>query len=342
MKQKLFLLIFFIPLLIAQTTYGQDIHFSQFYETAILRNPALMGIYKEDYKIAFQYRNQWSSIGKGFKTGLLSAEGRFAINNHSNDYISVGVLGYSDKAGSINFRTVGVYPALNYNKSMDDNSNSYLSVGVTAGYVSRSIDVSKMTFDNQYQNGSYNPSNGNGERQMPDPKLNHWDIGAGISFNSSPSENIAYYFGVSSYHFATPKNSFYYSNTSPIRLEARWNVNLGINAVLNETWGVQIYGNYMIQGPFHETIAGGLLKWSKTDYEERYPFALYAGALYRFGDAIVPTLKMDWKGQTFSFSYDLNISTLRTASNLKGGFELTVFTSGMFKNSAEDRRSPKF
>lgn len=342
MHRNLFLLILFIPLFIVQRSYGQDIHFSQFYETAVTRNPALIGIYKEDYKIVFQYRNQWSSIGKGFKTGALSLESRFAIKNNSEDYVSIGLMGYSDKAGTINFQTVGVYPAINYNKSLDDNSNSYLSVGITGGYVSRSIDISKMTFDNQYQNGSYNQSNGNGERQMPNPKFNHWDLGAGISFNSSPTENISYYLGISSYHFTTPKNSFYYNSTTNAGLDARWNVNVGLSAILNETWGMQLYGNYMIQGPFHETIAGGLFKWSKTNYEERYPFALYGGVFYRFGDAIVPTLKMDWKGQSFAFSYDLNTSSLRTVSNLKGGFELTVYTSGMFKNSAEDRRSPKF
>lgn len=342
MRSKIFLPLLLMPIFMVQPLFAQDIHFSQFYETAIVRNPALIGIYKEDYKIAFQYRNQWSSIGKGFRTGLLSAEGRFAINNHSNDYIGIGLLGYSDKAGRIDFSTIGVYPAINYNKSMDDASNSYISVGITAGYVSRSIDVSKMTFDNQYQNGSYSATNSNGEQQLPDPKLNHWDLGAGISFNSSPSQNLNYYFGISSYHFATPRNSFYRNNSSPVRLDARWNVNLGINTVLNDAWGLQIHGNYMIQGPYNETIAGALLKWGKPDDGERAPFALYGGAFYRFGDAIVPTLKMDWKGQTFAFSYDINISSLRTVSNLKGGFELTVFTSGMFKGSADDRRSPRF
>src|SRR5690554_673893 len=52
---------------------AQDVHSSQFYETAILRNPALLGIHKEDYKITGQYRSQWSSISKGFRTGSLQA-----------------------------------------------------------------------------------------------------------------------------------------------------------------------------------------------------------------------------------------------------------------------------
>ena len=41
---------------------AQDVHFSQFYETSVLRNPALIGIYNGDYRFGLMYRNQWSSI----------------------------------------------------------------------------------------------------------------------------------------------------------------------------------------------------------------------------------------------------------------------------------------
>src|SRR5688572_23512921 len=117
---------------------AQDIHFSQFYETSILRNPSLIGIFPKDYKISALYRNQWSSISKPFQTALVSAEARVGINQDVSDFISFGVLGYYDKAGSIDMQTATLYPAVNYNKVLKEETNTFLSVGFTGGYVQRS------------------------------------------------------------------------------------------------------------------------------------------------------------------------------------------------------------
>src|SRR5690606_24287504 len=121
----------------AATSQGQDIHFSQFYETSILRNPALTGFFSDDYKVSVVYRNQWSSISRPFQTGVLSAETRIPVRGEANDFVSIGLLGYYDKAGSISLQTTAVYPAINYNKSLGGNQNSYLSVGFTGGYIQR-------------------------------------------------------------------------------------------------------------------------------------------------------------------------------------------------------------
>ncbi len=89
-------LIFLLP----ASTYAQaDIHFSQFYETSILRNPALTGVFENDYKVGAYFRSQWSSITNPYQTALVSAEYRISVSKASNDYISFGLLGYTDKAG---------------------------------------------------------------------------------------------------------------------------------------------------------------------------------------------------------------------------------------------------
>jgi hypothetical protein len=38
---------------------AQDLHFSQFFETPLLCNPALAGIFTGDYRIQGVYRDQW-------------------------------------------------------------------------------------------------------------------------------------------------------------------------------------------------------------------------------------------------------------------------------------------
>ena len=45
------------------TCYGQDLHFSQFYNAPLSTNPANTGFIPDaDYRFGLLYRNQWSSI----------------------------------------------------------------------------------------------------------------------------------------------------------------------------------------------------------------------------------------------------------------------------------------
>ncbi len=64
-----------------------DIHFSQFYETSILRNPALTGVFADDYKFGAYYRNQWNTISNPFQTGLVSAETHAPVSHMNNDFL---------------------------------------------------------------------------------------------------------------------------------------------------------------------------------------------------------------------------------------------------------------
>src|SRR5688572_22723247 len=82
---------------------AQDIHFSQFYENAILRNPALTGIFSGDYKAGINYRTQWGNISNPFETVIASVESRINVNKDQNDYLSFGLCTSYDHAGAINF-----------------------------------------------------------------------------------------------------------------------------------------------------------------------------------------------------------------------------------------------
>ena len=106
-----------------QQASAQDIHFSQFYENAIMRNPALTGIFSGDYRAGINYRTQWSNISVPFQTALASCETRVLVNPDAGDYISFGLAFMYDKAGTINFNSMMVYPAINYNKCLGDEKN---------------------------------------------------------------------------------------------------------------------------------------------------------------------------------------------------------------------------
>jgi type IX secretion system PorP/SprF family membrane protein len=309
---------------------AQDIHFSQFYETSILRNPALTGVFTGDYKIGATFRSQWNSISKPYQTGMVNAETRFALNDRVNDYVSVGLMAFYDRAGSINMQTLTVTPAINYNKSLEDAHSSFLSVGFMGGFSQRSFDPTKVTVDEDFGNGGH----GTGENFGTSNFLN-WDLGAGISFSSSSGSEtqhqVTYYIGVSGYHFTQPKTSFF--NNQLINLAMRWSGQAGFSMKLDERFNLQGHLNYVNQGKYNELIGGGLLGWSNQEaIEGESQFMLFAGAFYRYNDAVIPTVKLKYNSYSFGLSYDMNVSSLHAASNLRGGYEITAFKTGLFKD----------
>ena len=324
-------------LLAATAAHAQDIHFSQFYETSILRNPALMGTFNGDYKIGAVYRSQWSSISQPFQTGLVHGETRIPVKGESGDYFTAGLLAYYDKAGSIGLQTVAIYPALNFTKYLGDGSRSFISAGFTGGYIQRSFDPGKMTTNAQYINNSWNPDNPTGEH-FDDSHISNWDLGAGIAINSAAAdEHVTYYAGISGYHFTRPKRSFYSSNEF-IKLDVKLNVAAGFSYRLTDQYGVQVHANYQRQGVYNEFIGGGLIGWKRITNNETDPaLSLYAGVFYRVSDAAIPTIKVDYKRISITGSYDFTTSKLRAGNGGEGGFEISVMHSGLLNNAKYER-----
>src|SRR5690349_15199695 len=107
---------------------SQDIHFSQFFETPLLRNPGLAGIFTGDYRLQMVYRDQWRSVTDGYKTGSLNGEYKLPVGK-ADDFLTVGGQVLFDRAGTAVLQTTSVLPVINYHKSMSTDQNRYLSLG---------------------------------------------------------------------------------------------------------------------------------------------------------------------------------------------------------------------
>jgi len=321
-------------------TAQADINFSQFYESSILRNPALTGVFSDNYKFCAYYRSQWSSITYPYQTLMLSGEYRFALGRNSYDFMSIGLLAYQDEAGDLNQKIAALYPALCINKSLNQSSNEYLSFALTGGYLQYSFEPGKATFNNQFQNGFFDPNNPTLEN-LPVPRMTIMDAGAGINFNTSPGghNDLTYMIGLAGYHFSQPTFS-YYRDYKYVQ-NMRFNVNASIIKELDDNITLQLHGNYARQGTYSEFVSGCLLGYKSFTAFEEPVYTFYGGLVYRYQDAIVPTVKLKFKSASIGLSYDVNISSLTAASNSRGGFELTGIISGTFpKNKGYDKKAP--
>ena len=317
----------FFVMLLWQSATAQDIHLSQFYETPLLRNPALAGIFTGDVRVQAVYRNQWQSVTYPYRTNALSAEYKFPVG-FANDFLTIGLQTFYDVAGVARLSTAQVMPAINFHKALNEENNSYLSAGFMAGYVQRNFNDKNLTFDNQYTGGRYNASAPSGEN-WGTLRRGFADFAAGLSFSSSLANAGNYYIGVSLFHLTKPQESFMQKEFVLMR---KFQANAGVKASFNDDLQFRGEVNYLKQGPFSEIMLGGLATYHVTDmYEEGTNIksvSVSGGIFLRLNDAAVPVVKLNYNNFEIGLSYDANISKLSTASRGRGGYEMSLSYKG--------------
>jgi type IX secretion system PorP/SprF family membrane protein len=324
-------------------TYGQDPHFSQFFEAPLLRNPSLAGLFAGDIRFQAVYRNQWQSVTTPYQTGSLNFEYKQPVGR-GNDFITTGFQILYDRAGVTNFTTSNLYPALNYHKSLNDEKSKYLSLGIMGGYVQRRIDRSKITTNNEYDGSGYNPSLGDGET-LTKFSYHYWDGSVGLSFNSSIAGSTTdyYFIGAAYHHFNRPQNSFY--KNPPVELNPKLVFSGGVRLSVNEMSYITLQSDFSKQGDYSETI-GGITYSRKIGEDYTNPmYTIHFGGYLRWKDAFIPVVQLDYLPFSVAFSYDVNISELKAASQYQGGFEVSFTYAGFLDRNNSTKNAvlcPKF
>jgi type IX secretion system PorP/SprF family membrane protein len=321
-------------------TRAQDIHFSQFYEAPLLRNPALAGIFTGDYRIQTLFRDQWNSFNNAYRTGSLSGEYKWAIGK-TNDYLTTGLEILYDKAGTAALTTTEAMPALNYHKSLSNEKPMYLSVGFMGGIVQKTLDLSKVTTNNQYNGTAYDPALPTGETIL-NPNIHYLDGALGLSFNTAFGADYknTLYLGAAYFHLNRPRNSFY--QDPAVELDPKIVFSAGVHTIINDYVGFTIEADHSQQGSAQETIGGVMISYKLGDDLDKSDYVFNLGSYIRWGDAIIPVIKLESNAFTVGLSYDVNISSLQTVSEGRGGFELSLSYIGFHQHENPRYLCPKF
>lgn len=322
---------------------AQDIHFSQFFEAPLLRNPALAGLFSGDLRLQTVYRTQWQSVTVPYQTTSINGEVKLAMGK-GEDFLTIGGQILYDKAGTVAMTATHVQPALNYHKSLSAERNMYLSLGFMGGIVQRKIDRNKMTTNSQFDGTAYNPGLGDGET-FSRSAYSYFDGTAGLSFNTQmgndPENN--FFAGVAYHHFNKAKQANFYGNTN-FEMTPKWVYSAGAKMATTDNSFVTVHADYSKQGPYSELIAGAMLTY-KLDDTETPRYYIHGGGFLRWNDAVIPVAKLEVKPLAISVSYDANISKLSSASTGRGGFELALSYQKYLSRdntSREAVRCPRF
>ena len=105
---------------------------------------------------------------------------------------------------------------------------------------------------------------------------------------------------------------------------------------------VHFAANHSMQAKAHNTMVGGAFSLNVNNSDDN-PTNLYMGSWFRFGDALIPYLGLEYAGLHIGASYDVNTSSLKPASNTRGGMEVSlIYIKKAVDPNAKKLNCPKF
>lgn len=308
-----------VLLVYAKISISQDIHFSQFYNNPLNINPAATAFCQDKYRLFLNHRNQWTAVSVPYSTYSATADMQLIKRKYQNDIIGLGFLFNTDKAGDSEFETNKAGVAVSYIKSMGRGGNNVLSIGLNYTFNQRSINYTKLNFDNQFNGNIFIPSLGSGET-FDVENFSYHDISAGAKWHYSFTKETYLDIGVAAWHLNRPQQSF--MNDDDLRLPIRYNGNIAVSFETAFGKAIEPTVFYARQGKWQELIIGTIYKTFLTNNPNNKK-AMSFGIFYRNKDAMFLYYALQYKIMTFAASYDFNISQLSTASNYRGGMEFT-------------------
>jgi type IX secretion system PorP/SprF family membrane protein len=310
--RKLFLLGIMLLFFTGNSLRAQvDSHFTQYYAYPLWLNPAFTGVIDGNFRVTGNYRRQWPTTTSAVNSQGLTGDIALPKN------IGLGLTIFNQKTGDGGYQYTSGYLSLSYQAHLTQ--YQVLAIGFQLGLLNRRIDPSRFQFGSQYNPVmGYDPSLPSNET-FANQSATSTDGSVGLLyFDGDPNKSINPFFGVSLYHPSEPNNRFL-AGGNDNRIPARFSVHGGIRMQMSDRIDLIPSILYMSQGSANE-IAGGLSVNLKIDGDKD----LIAGGTYRLNDAIAPNIGLHVGGLTFGFSYDVNISQLKTVSSINGGYELSI------------------
>lgn len=309
---------------------AQDIHFSQYNLTPLLINPAQSGAFK-NFEVIANYKSQWTSISpNAYKTAMLTYDTRLLQKKWKTRWLCTGITLFTDKAGDGNMKTNQFNATFGYHVQMSEKHT--LGGALIGGVAQRSIDYTKLTWDEQYVNGAYDP-NASSNEPAGENSFMYPDFGLGVlyQFNkgqmyASANDMVVINAGISVYHLNRPKYSFY-GDDEQLYMRVTGHLS-GLFGIKNTNLALAPGFLYMSQGPSSEILPGCYFRYMLREESKFTGYvkgaSLMIGTHLRVNDAFIPSIQLEIAEYTLGFSYDMNMSGLKSATSGKGGIEISL------------------
>lgn len=311
--KKLFL--GFSTMILLNAVKAQSYHFSQFFSTPLLTNPANTGYTDGPYRVASNIRSQGGS-GNNFFTGYLSADlGLLRDRLPLGHKAGFGMYAMNDRSltSAIQTNSVGVSAA--YHVGFDPYGEHSFGLGVQGTVSHRKLDYSKLTFENQYGPNGYDPSVPAGE-PLYVQHTQFFDLNMGAIYNVNLPDK-AFFAGFSVYNILQHADNML---AEEFKMPTRFTLQAGGQVVVGINGRVYASATAMQQAKAREITLGTAFGLQLTEGDRN---ELIGGLWYRYKDAMIPYIGYQHSRFQFGLSFDYTVSSLKAGSQTRNGYELT-------------------
>lgn len=330
------LLICLILVTVSRSSFAQDLHFSQWFNSPLTTNPANTGFIPDaDYRIGANYRNQWSNIMTiPFKTMSIWGDAQIFRDRIESGWVGIGGVLLRDVAGSGKLTSTKANASIAYHQMLG--VAHLLSVGFNVGWANKRINYTDLKFPDQFDGRFF-------DNTLPTsviidrPGINYFDFQAGLNYAFFPTDQLYVNGGLSVQHLNRPRESFFSSDEAGIdnRISPRYTGFANASYKMSDMVIVNPMAYYSMQAKSHEMVIGGNLQYNLSGNGEQQ---LIGGLYYRAGDAIAPMIGFAWKNVRLMFTYDATMSSLKQFNNSRGAYEFALMNSGMYDQYNGSRR----
>src|ERR1700730_633481 len=315
--------------------FGQDLHFSQWFNSPLTANPANTGFIPDaDFRIGANYRNQYSAVMTvPYKTMSIFGDAQVFRNKIDNGWVGLGGVILRDVAGSGKLTSTKVYASAAYHQMLG--LNSLLTAGFNAGYVNKSINLSDLKFPDQFDGKFF-------DNQLPTDvildrtSVSYFDMQVGMNYAYFPTDNIYVNGGFSVHHINRARESFFTSTSGyDGRISPRYIAFFNGSFKVNEMLIVNPMAYYTRQAQSSELVGGAGLQYNLSGNGETQ---LLGGVFVRPGDAAIAMIGFSWKNIRLTFSYDATTSGLKNYDATRGAYEFAILQHGFYSDYNGDRR----
>jgi type IX secretion system PorP/SprF family membrane protein len=139
-RKEMLAALLFLPSVIV----AQDFQLSQYDAPPMFLNPAMTGMFDGHYRVHAHYRTQWAAVSsKPFTTAGVSFD--MPVKK-----FGIGAQVMNFRAGAGRYNVTSALLSFGYDLVFDKDNNHHLALGMQVGVLQKSINVSSLTFGNQY------------------------------------------------------------------------------------------------------------------------------------------------------------------------------------------------
>lgn len=331
------LLLLFVASLAVSGLQAQDIHFSQFNMSPMTLNPANIGAFEGTARIGGIYRGQFASVlgnSGQYQTPSLFVDAPIITGFRKRDWVGVGFMFFSDKAGIGKLTHTAAKLGASYHLALNKKATTFITLGAQYGRASRRLNPDGFEFElghvNPNPDGTYGRNNDVDNGNLNRDKASWTDIDGGIVLKSKLNDRMDFSIGYSMYHIAEGKYGLVTGGSStPGGPAQSSNDKIARRSVGTGTFNIKVNDKFTVSPTFiYQTMSGAdeiiIQGLGSVLFNQEKDITLLFGAGYRLRDAIHPIVGMQYKTLRVGLAYDVNISSLNTATNYRGGFELAA------------------